>query len=252
MAYTASHQDLKKDFEICQKIIQTNNVLLLNHLMDSTILKPQTSPRDIENLCAEAKESCFRSVCIPPCYVAQAFKALAQTDVKVCTVVGFPNGYNTSKSKIAETQQAIEEGATEIDFVQNISFAKEKNKSELEKEFIGIINAAQGNVVKIILETSLLSEDDIIFSTRLAAQCGVNIIKTSTGFGQRGATLSDIEIIQKVLIEHAEKTNIQLGIKASGGIGSLQDAIAFVQAGATRLGTSRAKNILLGEKNSSY
>ena len=243
MKETYSHLEVKKDFETVDSILQQQKVQNIVRLIDSTLLKPQFQKQNMIELCNEAKEFHFRSVCVPPCYVSLASKILNHSDVAVCTVVGFPNGYSTIKAKCFEAKQALEEGATEIDFVQNISFVKSENFNDLEKEFVALVEVVQNKVLKVILETSLLTEDEIYRCTHLAAQCGIHIIKTSTGFGERGASLNDIATIKKALDEHVKKTNVRLGIKASGGVRNIQDALSFVQAGATRLGTSNGKII---------
>lgn len=258
-----SHHQVEKDFLSAQNLLQKNRNDVLSKLIDSTLLKPQTTPENIKALCEEAKKKHFRAVCVPPCYVTFAAQQLNQLetqyidknianeygDVSLCTVIGFPNGYNSTKVKCFEAEQAIADGAEEIDFVQNVSLVKAKNFTALENEYRELVKTVKDKLIKVILETSLLTDEEIYLCTLLAAQCGVHIVKTSTGFGERGASLNDIQIIKKALDEHANKTGIRCGIKASGGVRNLQDALAFLQAGATRLGTSQGKNILLGNGN---
>lgn len=243
MNYT--HSQLRKDFEFVKIFLENQDVKYLPYLIDLTLLKPQVQEQSILELCQQVMQFSFRTVCIPPCYVELA----AKTNVPVCTVIGFPNGYHTTKSKVFEVKQALENGVCEIDFVQNISFVKSKNFSALKEEFLALVEAAQSNekcaLVKVILETSLLTDEEIYYCTQLAAESGIHIIKTSTGFGERGASLKDIEIIKKALDEYFKKSHIRLGIKASGGIRNFQDALSFILAGATCLGTSNGKIILM-------
>lgn len=218
----------------------------LVRLIDSTILKPSTVFSDVKALCEEAVKHNFRSVCIAPTFLSRAKRLVSGTPVSLCTVVGFPNGTNQIETKTFEVSEALRSGADEIDFVQNVAFALEGNWSELEMECRGIVSAAKDKTVKIILETSLLSEKQIVECTKVAALSGVHVIKTSTGFGSRGASLRDVELIAETLqnLGVLEKT----GIKASGGIRTREDALKMIQLGATRLGTSQGAALVEGEK----
>jgi len=241
-----SHPEIKKDFMVAQHFLKYNDSKSLSALIDSTRLKPQAQEQDMQELCEQAKQTHFRSVCLPPCYVslAKIFLTKNALDTVVCTVIGFPNGYQTIESKCFEAKQAIEMGASEIDFVQNISFVKSNNFIALQHEFLALVETVRNGVLKVILETSLLTEDEIYHCSLLAAQCGIHIIKTSTGFGSRGASIDDIKLIKKALDEHCKKTNIRLGIKASGGIQNSEDVLTFIKTGATRIGTSNGDKII--------
>lgn len=232
-----AHKTIIKDFELNEIAIQ-NNFQNLNRFIDHTLLKPDASKLQFEKLFDEAILYNFRTVCIPPTYVklaANYFKSNAIENTGVCSVVSFPLGYSTSKNKIKETIECLKNGATEIDFVQNVTFVKNKQWKLWEEECAEILKVADENVVKIILETSLLTQEEIIECCKRALSCGVHYLKTSTGFGSRGATLEDLELMRGTL-----KSHDSAGIKASGGIKTRADAIAMIKAGATRLGTSNS------------
>jgi deoxyribose-phosphate aldolase len=245
-----AHAELAKDFAARDSVLKSANQLEgLAALIDSTLLKPDTKTQKIAELCFEAGLFHFRTVCVPPAFVSFAKQTLHERGaekVSVCTVISFPNGYATTETKEAEIGHVISQGADEIDFVQNVTLVKDKNWQSFENECGRILLAAKGKLVKIILETSLLTTEEIYESALRAALCGVPVIKTSTGFGARGATLEDIQTISKALLVAKEKTGKEFGIKASGGVRSLQDALGFMQAGATRLGTSSGAIILQG------
>lgn len=212
----------------------------MNKLIDHTILKPETQVRDIERVCAEAISNNFMSVCINPCYVALAEKNLRGTDVKVCTVIGFPLGASTTEVKIYETKDALRNGASEIDMVINIGWMKDKRYDEVEKEIRAMKEAVGIKVLKVIIETCLLTDEEIEIAADLCVKAGADFVKTSTGFSTGGATVSDVARIANVV---KGKT----GIKASGGVKTLEDAKKMVEAGATRLGTSSGIQIVKGE-----
>jgi deoxyribose-phosphate aldolase len=221
-------------------------------LIDSTLLKQNFVPQEIENLCFDAVSFGFRAVCVPPStvsFVKGYLNRNSQIDapVLVCSVVGFPLGYNTTKAKCFELVDLIGKGANEIDFVQNVLWVKAKDWENLKAESTAAVEAAGGNLVKVILETSLLTAEEISQCTDIHARCGVHVIKTSTGFGSRGANSSDLETIAATLKKVTEETGVFHGIKASGGIQSLSDAQAFLKLGATRLGTSSGVKITKGE-----
>lgn len=247
---TFSHEDLRADCAARQAVLSGKDVAIwLPRLIDHTLLKPEADSGKIDLLCREAAAHKFRSICVPPAWIEVAKKSLRESraaETKLCVVVGFPNGYNTTRAKAFETEDAVEKGATEIDFVQNAGFVKSGLWTSLEDEYSSIVNAAQGCLVKIILETSLLTSDEIVRCTELAVKAGVHVIKTSTGFGSRGASLADLETISKTLTTLGRTETEVVGIKASGGVRSLEDAIKFVRAGATRLGTSSGVAILQG------
>ena len=213
----------------------------LNSYIDHTNLKVVSTLKDIEKLCDEAINYHFASVCVAPYYVSLAKNLLKDSTVSVCTVIGFPNGYSTKETKVFEAINAIENGADEIDMVINISALKNKDFDYIKEEIEEVRDAIDGHVLKVIIETCYLKEDEIIKMTEICNETFVNFIKTSTGFGTRGASLKDLEIIN-------EHKNEILEIKASGGIKTLEDAEAMINSGATRLGTSSGVEIMKGEK----
>ena len=213
----------------------------LNSYIDHTNLKLDSTLKDIEKLCDEAIKYHFASVCVPPYYVPLAASLLKDSTVQVCTVIGFPNGYSTKEVKSYEAINAIENGANEIDMVININALKNKDYDYVKEEIEEIRDSIDGHVLKVIIETSLLDDSEIEKMTKICNETFVNFIKTSTGFGSRGASLHDLEIINKY-------KNDVLEIKASGGIKTEEDAESFIKAGATRLGTSNGVAIMKGDK----
>ena len=204
--------------------------------VDHTLLKQQTTEEDIKNLCDEAVEYNTASICIPPSYVSFA-KEYVQDRIKICTVIGFPNGYNTTKVKVQETLDAIDNGADEIDMVINIGKLKDKKYDDVLNE-INMIKETCGNkVLKVIIETCLLTDEEKIKMCEIVSESNADFIKTSTGFSTAGATQEDVKLMREYL-----DTNKQ--IKAAGGISSFEDAEEFIENGATRLGTSRLVKIL--------
>ena len=207
---------------------------ILSHC-DHTLLL-QTATRDeIIALCDDALEYKTASVCIPPCYVKLASEYL-KGRVKVCTVIGFPNGNTTSECKAFETKQAVDNGADEIDMVINIGALKDGDTEYVKNDILAVRNACKGKVLKVIIETCLLTDDEKKLMCGLVAECNADFIKTSTGFSKGGATVNDV----KIFAENCPKT---LKIKAAGGISSIDDANEFLRLGATRLGTSRIVKI---------
>lgn len=205
----------------------------LNSYIDYTNLKMDATSKDIAKLCQEAIKYHFHTVCVHPCYVPLAKELLEGSTVLVCTVIGFPLGMNTPKTKSFEAIDAVEMGADEIDMVINVGALKDKDYDYVKKEIEDIRDSIDGKTLKIIIETSLLTKNEIIKMVEICNETYVNFIKTSTGFGSRGASLQDIEIINKY-------KNDVLEIKASGGIKTYEQADAFITAGATRIGTSNA------------
>ncbi len=199
--------------------------------VDHTLLKQIATMKDIEKICDDAIANNTASVCIPPVYVKQA-KEYVKGKMKICTVIGFPNGYNTTSTKVFETAQAIKDGADEIDMVINIGKVKENNYEYISNEINKIKEACNGKLLKVIIETCLLTEDEKIKLCEVVSNSKADYIKTSTGFSTAGATLEDI-ILFKNHIKNGKK------IKAAGGIKDFQDAQKFIEAGADRLGTSR-------------
>lgn len=209
----------------------------LNKYIDYTNLKATATMRDIEKLCDEANKYHFASVCVSPYYVPLAHELLENSDVQVCTVVGFPLGQNTTQVKSYEAIDAINNGADEIDMVINISALKNKDYEYIKDEIEEIRDSIDGKTLKVIIETCYLTEEEIIKMTEICNETYVNYIKTSTGFGTRGANLEDIKIIN-------EYKNEVLEIKASGGIKTLEQVNEYIDLGVTRIGTSSAIDIM--------
>ena len=242
-----THENISRDFEKRQKFLSQESLEDLAGLLDSTYLKPDANWKEnIQILCQDAFKHGFASVCIPPSFVKQASDFFASLDkqVDVCTVIGFPLGYSSTVAKTAEIERAIADGAEEIDFVQNVTLVKESNWTELHREFKEVVSASQGKLTKVILETSLLTQQEIMACAKAALEEGVSTVKTSTGFGSRGASLEDMEIIASVTKSFQEEHGKLAGIKASGGVRSIEDAKKMLAAGATRLGTSNAVAII--------
>ncbi|NVO83409.1 deoxyribose-phosphate aldolase [Hymenobacter terrestris] len=201
--------------------------------IDHTLLKPDATPEQIARLCAEAVTHGFASVCVPPCYVRQAADALQNSGVAVCTVIGFPLGYSLAKVKFFEGHLALNDGATELDMVLNIGALKAVQHEEVEDEIgqLAELCRMRGALLKVIIETALLTEAEIVTACQLCAEAGANFVKTSTGFASRGASVADIELMRASLPTH-------IRLKASGGIRTREAALALVAAGADRLGAS--------------
>ncbi|GAF25357.1 deoxyribose-phosphate aldolase [Moorella thermoacetica Y72] len=214
-------------------------------VIDHTLLKPQAKPEDIERLCEEAINYHFASVCINPCYVSMASKILSGTGVKTCTVIGFPLGANETSIKVKEAQKAIEQGASEIDMVINVGMLKSKILTYVGNEIKEIVDiATKGNaIVKVIIETCLLDKEEKITACKLAVENGAAFVKTSTGFNGPGAQVSDVALMR-------ETVGYKIGVKASGGIRDYQTAVAMLEAGASRIGTSAGVAIIETIKDS--
>lgn len=210
----------------------------INKLIDHTALKPNTNKESILKLIAEAKTYDFASVCVNPCWVALAHQELKNTDVKVCTVIGFPLGANTTEVKVFETKDAIEKGAQEIDMVINFAMLKDKEYDYVENEIHQIVEAAKDKaIVKVIIETCLLTDEEKIKACELSQKAGADFVKTSTGFSTGGATVHDIALMRKTV-------GAEMGVKASGGVHTHEEALAMVEAGATRIGASAGVKLL--------
>lgn len=212
----------------------------LNKLIDHTALKADTTQAQIETLCAEARTYDFMSVCVNPTWIAYASELLAGSDVKVCTVIGFPLGANTPEVKAFETKQAIELGADEVDMVVNIGAVKDANWSLVERDIKAVVEAAQGKALtKVIIETALLTDEEKVKTCEIAKAVGADFVKTSTGFSTGGATVEDIALMRQTV-------GAELGVKASGGVSTTEEALAMVEAGATRIGASKGIQIVTG------
>lgn len=212
----------------------------LNQYIDHTLLKPEVTKEQILKLCQEAKEYQFAAVCVNPIWVALCKEQLTGTKVQVATVVGFPLGANTPEVKAFETKQAINDGATEIDMVMNVGALKSKDLEWVKKDIAAVVEAA-GNqaIVKVILETGLLNEEEIETASRISVEAGAHFVKTSTGFGPGGATVPHIQLMRKTV-------GPEIGVKASGGVRDYETAAAMVEAGATRIGASAGIAIVTG------
>ncbi len=208
-------------------------------MIDHTLLKPDATDDDIRRLCDEARRYGFASVCVNPSKVALASRLLAGSPVKVCTVVGFPLGATTARVKAAETREAVENGADEIDMVINIGALKSGDYDTVKKDIEAVVKAAGGRTVKVILETALLTDEEKKAACRLAKEAGAHFVKTSTGFGPGGATLHDVALMRSVV-------GPEMGVKASGGVRDLETARKMVLAGATRIGASASVAIVRG------
>ncbi|MDL2212104.1 deoxyribose-phosphate aldolase [Erysipelotrichaceae bacterium OttesenSCG-928-M19] len=209
----------------------------LNKYIDHTLLKPEASARQIKQLCLQARENDFAAVCINPTWVKFCHDLLKDTTIKICTVIGFPLGANTCSTKVYETKDAIENGADEIDMVINIGALKEGNYDLVYNEIKEVREACQTRVLKVIIETCLLSEDEIIKACQLALQAKADFVKTSTGFSTAGAKVSDVKLMKSVVED-------KMLIKASGGISSHEEMLALIAAGANRIGTSRGVDLI--------
>ncbi|AZG68700.1 deoxyribose-phosphate aldolase [Mycoplasma struthionis] len=216
----------------------------LNKYIDHTLLSAQSVHKDIDKIIEEAKKFDFKSICIAPSYIKYAKEALKNTDVLVCTVIGFPLGYNTTQVKVFETKIALEHGADEIDMVINIGRFKDKQYEYVLNEIKAIKDVCGDKILKVIVETALLTKDEIKKATELVMQSGADFIKTSTGFSYRGASFEDVEIMKSVCGD-------KLFIKASGGIKNKEDALKMIELGANRLGTSKSVAIMEGRTDNS-
>lgn len=209
------------------------------HLIDHTLLKPDATIQQIAQLCHEALLYNFASVCVNPSHVKQAAQLLKNSDVKVCTVIGFPLGATSTAAKTFETEQALNDGATEIDMVINIGALKGGDDTVVEQDVAAVANAAhrRGAILKVIIETSLLTDEEKVRACLLSKRAGADFVKTSTGFSGGGATIEDVALMRKTV-------GPGLGVKASGGIKNLADAQNMIAAGATRLGASAGIKII--------
>ncbi|MCP5098974.1 MAG: deoxyribose-phosphate aldolase [Chloroflexi bacterium] len=228
---TATHESLVA--------LLKENPAQIASIIDHTLLRPDATEENVGELCKEAIENQFASVCINPTHVRFAAQQLAGSGVKVCTVVGFPLGATTTTDKIEETRRAIAGGATEIDMVINIGALKEKENAFVERQIASIVHEAHqgGALCKVIIETALLTDEEKKRVCRYAVRAGADFVKTSTGFSQWGATVADISLMRQVV-------GPKIGVKASGGVRSFEDAQAMVLAGATRIGASSGVNIV--------
>lgn len=205
-------------------------------LFDHTILKADATQKMVEKVCSEAREYGFMSVCVNGFYTALAARLLAGTDIKVCTVVGFPLGQMSTRAKAAEAAFAVEDGAQEIDMVINVGALKDRRYDEVLEDITAVKKACNGALLKVIIECCLLTDEEKIKACELAGKAGADFVKTSTGFSTGGAVREDVALMRKTVGEH-------MGVKASGGIRDRKSAEAMVAAGANRLGTSATVEI---------
>lgn len=218
----------------------------LNRMMDHTILKADATEADVLQVIEEAKEYQFYSVCINPTWVKLAAEKLAGEPVAVCTVIGFPLGANTSEVKAYEVTDAINNGADEVDMVINVGALKSAQYKKVQQDIEAVVAAAKDRaLVKVIIETALLTKEEIVKACELAKAAGADFVKTSTGFSTSGAAAADVKLMR-------ETVGPTMGVKASGGIHSAQEAMAMIEAGATRLGTSASVAIITGAKGEGY
>ena len=205
--------------------------------IDHTLLKPDATEAQIRQLCSEAMEFGFASVCVNPTWVPLAARLLAGARPVVATVIGFPLGATLADVKAYETRRALEEGASEFDMVINIGALKSKNFRLVERDIAGVVEAAQGRVVKVIIETALLTDEEKVEACVIAKAAGADFVKTSTGFASKGATVEDVALMRRVV-------GADMGVKASGGIRSAEELKAMIEAGATRIGASAGVKII--------
>lgn len=217
----------------------------LSRYIDHTLLKADATKNEVIKLCNEAKEYDFFSVCINPGFVELAAKELSESNVAVCTVIGFPLGASTPETKAFETRDAIQKGAAEVDMVINISKLKDKKDEEVLKDIKAVVDAADKKaLVKVIIETCLLTDEEKERACKLAKDAGADFVKTSTGFSTGGATKEDIALMRKTV-------GTEMGVKASGGVRTYEDAVTMIESGATRIGASASIAIVTASKSQS-
>lgn len=208
-----------------------------NKLIDHTLLKANASKTDITKLCDEAMQYDFASVCVNPVWVSYCAEYLKESAVRVCTVIGFPLGANTSKVKAYEAKMAIEEGADEVDMVINIGALKAGDMDTVYQDIQAVVDASQGHCVKVIIETCLLTDEEKVLACQQAMKAKATFVKTSTGFSTGGATVHDVALMKQTVGDHCE-------VKASGGVKTFEDMEAMVNAGASRIGTSSGISLM--------
>lgn len=214
----------------------------ISKLIDHTILKPDATELEVKKICDEAKEYEFKSVCVNSSYVKYVSEQLKGSDVLTCSVVGFPLGAMPTEVKSYETATAIKNGADEIDMVINIGELKDKKYDHVLKDIKSVVESAKGKTVKVIIETCLLEDEEKVKACELSVEAGAHYVKTSTGFSTGGATEDDVKLMRKVVGD-------KLGVKASGGVKSLEDAQKMIKAGASRIGASSGVSIVLEEQS---
>ncbi|OOF76812.1 deoxyribose-phosphate aldolase [Rodentibacter caecimuris] len=215
--------------------------------IDHTVLTSEKTEKDILILCNEAMENHFYSVCINPCHIPFAKKVLQNSNVNICTVIGFPLGANTTAVKVFETEDAIANGATEVDMVINVGWIKSGKWDSVQDEIKQILNVCNGTALKVILENCLLTKEEIVKACEICRDLNVAFVKTSTGFSKSGATVEDVKLMRQTVGD-------KIGVKASGGVRDTQTAVAMIEAGATRIGASAGIAIIKGltDSNGQY
>jgi deoxyribose-phosphate aldolase len=213
----------------------------LAKMIDHTLLKPDATQQEVAQLCFEARKYAFASVCVNPTWVSLCAELLKGSSAKVCTVIGFPLGATSSETKAFETETAIRQGATEIDMVINIGALKARDLETVARDIRGVVNAAHAKniIVKVIIETALLTDEEKTIASLISKEAGADFVKTSTGFAGGGATVHDVELMRKTV-------GPQMGVKASGGVRTFEDAANMIKAGATRIGASAGVKIIQG------
>lgn len=209
----------------------------ISQLIDSTILKPEVSENDIKILCEDALKYNFCSVCINPTWIKYSKNILSNSSVKICTVIGFPLGASTTEMKYMETCNAIENGADEIDMVINIGLLKSKNFNSFKEDILKVREASKNKLLKVIIEACLLTEEEKKIACEISKELMADFVKTSTGFSTYGAKAEDVRLMRNIV-------GSDMGVKAAGGIKTLSDVKAMIEAGANRIGTSNAVNII--------
>jgi deoxyribose-phosphate aldolase len=213
-------------------------------IIDHTLLKPTATKQDIVKLCEEAKKYGFFAVCVNPMYVSFCKSLLRDTRVKVCTVIGFPLGATTTAVKVFESKEAIDNGADEIDMVINVSALRSKDYNYVLEDISAVREVTKGKILKVIIETAYLNEEEKIKACELAKEANADFVKTSTGFAPTGATVEDVSLMRKIV-------GLDMGVKASGGIRTIEDVLKMIKAGANRIGTSSSVEIIEGKEGSS-
>jgi len=213
----------------------------LNQYIDHTLLKQNSTQAQIEKLCEEARAYCFASVCVNPTWVKTCAGLLKGSDVKVCTVIGFPLGATSTQAKAFETSVALQDGADEFDMVVNIGALIDRDLALVENDIRAVVEAARGKTVKVIIEACLLSDEEKVLACNASVAAGAHFVKTSTGFSTSGATVHDVALMKASVAGKAL-------VKAAGGVRSLEDMQAMIDAGADRIGTSSGVQLVAGEK----
>ncbi len=232
---------VKNDAILLSSDMKGVSTMKLNKYIDHTLLKPEATESQIDKVIAEAKEYDFASVMVNPYWVKHVHEALEGSDVNTATVIGFPLGANTTAIKVAEAKQAIDDGVDELDMVLNIGELKGKNYDKVEQDIKAVVEEGHSNkkLVKVIIETALLTDDEKVKAAQLVMNAGAEFVKTSTGFSTSGAKVEDVKLLKDTVGDHTQ-------VKASGGIHSKEEAQAMIDAGATRLGTSASIKIING------